>query len=99
MALKGLKKADWQREYMRDYMRKKRAGLNKASDRGLNPPTVGLNILSVRPKELGGTPKPPLYNPSVHRPGDRVMVYRGKRLTEVVIPELDGSGQPIPEWV
>ena len=40
----------------------------------------------------------PWYNPSVHVPGDRVRVRQGKGFTEVVIPELDAGGQPVPEY-
>ena len=43
-------------------------------------------------------PNIPLYNPAVHRAGDRVLVVRGSRKVEVVIPKLDAEGQPIPEF-
>ena len=35
----------------------------------------------------------PIYNPRIHKQGDRVLV-NGK---EVIVPELDGEGSPIPE--
>jgi hypothetical protein len=35
----------------------------------------------------------PLYNPSIHRAGDTVML-KGKVVT---IPELDADGHPIPQ--
>ena len=38
----------------------------------------------------------PLYNASIHKPGDRVRMYQGNRLIELVIPELDADGNPIP---
>lgn len=38
----------------------------------------------------------PVYNSAIHKAGDRVLVPRGKRLVETVIPELDADGQPIP---
>ena len=41
----------------------------------------------------------PLYNASVHRAGDRVRVFDGNRLVEMVIPELDADGQPVPQGV
>lgn len=41
---------------------------------------------------------PKLYNPIEHRPGDRVLVKRGKRLIETVIPELDADGNPMPDY-
>ncbi len=37
----------------------------------------------------------PLYNPMVHRAGDKVLVQRGKKLVETIIPELDADGQPM----
>ena len=42
----------------------------------------------------------PLYNPSVHKAGDRVLVSSpyNRKLIETVIPELDAGGQPMPEW-
>jgi len=41
----------------------------------------------------------PLYNPMKHRVGDRVLVQKGKRFIEIVIPELDDEGNPIPEYL
>ncbi len=45
-------------------------------------------------------PDIPLYNPSIHRAGDRVLIKPtyGKKLVEVVIPELDAGGNPIPGY-
>ena len=40
----------------------------------------------------------PLYNPAIHRPGDRVRVQRGRRVIETVIPEIDGEGNAIPDY-
>ena len=40
----------------------------------------------------------PLYNSSVHKAGDRVLVHQGNRLVEVTVPELDGSGNPVPAF-
>ena len=45
----------------------------------------------VRPVQ----PKIPIYNPYVHRPGDRVMVRQG--LVETVIPEVDADGNVMSE--
>ena len=33
--------------------------------------------------------------PSIHRAGDRVMIQKGKRLIETVIPELDADGYAV----
>ncbi len=38
------------------------------------------------------------YNFRQFKPGDRVMVRRGKRLMETTIPELDADGHPVPAW-
>lgn len=40
----------------------------------------------------------PLYNPAIHRAGDRVLVKPGKskKLVEVVIPEVDADGNAVP---
>ncbi len=38
----------------------------------------------------------PLYNPMLHKPGDRVMVYQGKRLVPTVVPSLDADGHLMP---
>jgi len=36
----------------------------------------------------------PIYNPSTHKPGDRVMVRKGKRMIEVKVPLIDAEGNP-----
>jgi len=33
-----------------------------------------------------------------HRIGDRVLVQKGKRLIETVIPEIDADGNPMPDY-
>ncbi len=38
------------------------------------------------------------YNFKQFKPGDKVLMRRGKRLIEAVIPELDAEGNPIPTW-
>ena len=41
-------------------------------------------------------PLVPYYNPKAkYKAGDKVLVAKGKRLVEVIVPELDGDGQPI----
>ncbi len=42
-------------------------------------------------------PKLPLYNPAIHRPGDRVLVQQGKRFIPAIVPTLDADGQFMPE--
>lgn len=34
----------------------------------------------------------PIYNPAVHKAGDRVLVRQGKRLIESIVPEIDADG-------
>lgn len=45
------------------------------------------------------SPKIPLYNPSVHKPGDRVMIRNPhtRKLVEAVIPEIDADGNAMPD--
>ena len=41
----------------------------------------------------------PVYNPDGHyQVGDTVLVMRGRRLVETVIPEVDADGNAIPEF-
>ena len=42
-------------------------------------------------------PIAPLYNPSIHRAGDTVIMLRGGRRVQVTIPSIDADGQPIYE--
>ncbi len=36
-----------------------------------------------------------LYNPAVHKVGDRVLVVKGKALVEAIVPELDADGNVV----
>lgn len=38
------------------------------------------------------------YNPAIHKPGDRVLIQRGKKWLPYMVPEVDGGGQTVPEW-
>ena len=38
----------------------------------------------------------PLYNPAIHKAGDRVLMRVGKKLIPTVVPELDAEGKVIP---
>ncbi len=94
--LRGQAKTDYQRGYMRDYQRKRRGskqGLNIGSKQGSN--TLRRVIKTIEDKKVL-TKSAPIFDPYVHKPGDRVQ--RGKRLIETVIPTLDADGQPIPEF-
>lgn len=106
MALKGEKKAEWQRHYMARYRAEGKDPRGKTLVRpepifGKTQAEIGKTPL-VRPTIVVSEPalvrpvvRPPLYNPMVHRPGDRVLVMRGKRQVEMVIPRLDGDGNPM----
>lgn len=40
----------------------------------------------------------PVWSPCEHyEPGDKVLVRRGKRMIETVIPEIDADGNPMPD--
>ena len=42
---------------------------------------------------MGSVNTIPIYNPSIHQTGDRVLLKQGKRFIESVVPELDADGQ------
>jgi len=68
--------------------------------RSVQPNVIDAVSPSVRREDYGkiSIEQPaPVYNPSIHRPGDRVLVQRGKRWVEMVIPRLDADGQAIYE--
>ena len=101
MALRGKAKKDYQREYMR----RRRAGSNicvRPSVLGLTDRLTAVGLTMEGNKVIGATKrndtpiKIPLYNPSIHKAGDRVLVNSGEKLIGVVIPELDGDGNPMP---
>lgn len=51
--------------------------------------SVNASVNAIKPTQV--------YNPSVHKPGDRVLVKRGSRLVEAVVPQVDADGHIIPE--
>ena len=75
----------------------KRSNINKALE------AVGLAVEGNKVGKAVKTPRivtervtVPIYNPAIHKAGDRVMVRRGGRLIETVIPELDAEGNAMP---
>ncbi len=50
-------------------------------------------VKSAKKRDCTGLTLPPLYNPSVHRPGDTVRMYKGN--VTATIPELDADGNVI----
>jgi len=51
----------------------------------------------TKKRDCTGLTAAPLYNPSIHKPGDTVMMYKGKGLVTTIIPELDADGNVIPD--
>ena len=70
-----------------------KAGLNLEGNRIVE----ALQSKSSPLKEETNT-KLPRYNPAIHKPGDTVLMLRGKKWMPYLIPELDSSGQPVPDY-
>lgn len=108
MALKGQAKKDYQREYMR-HKRSNKTSVRPVLDPAVRPivqPDKQETLSNLR-KLIGSVetkqdvkPSIPLYNSAIHKPGDRVLMKQpySKKLVEVVIPELDSGGQPVPGY-
>ena len=103
--LKGEKKKRYQREYMRGYMKQRRADVKtplrpsvKTSSLNTKLEAVGLitegNIISkpVKTPRIA-TESVPVYDRAIHRTGDRVRMPSGK---VVRIPNLDADGNVMP---
>lgn len=79
-------------EYMRGYRQRIRYHVLPNDVK----PVIPDEVRHVKSDEVGYHVLPsapiPIYNPRLHRPGDTVRI-NGK---VIVIPELDGDGQPIP---
>ena len=92
----------------RDRERKRKSNPNRLeskSNSNLIQPISGLQmegnrIVGVSSRLERNDVSIPLYNPAIHRAGDRVLIKppHSKRLVETVIPELDAGGNPIPEY-
>jgi hypothetical protein len=54
------------------------------------------NKISLGSKQAVAQPDLPIYNPTIHRPGDKVLVKVGGRLVPMIVPVLDGDGRPMP---
>ena len=92
---------------MRERKRWDRAGVKPMSNLNggvaVKPTIVGLKMEGNR---ITGSVKPnvqpnaPLYNPIIHRAGDRVLIKppHSKQLIETVIPTIDADGNVIPEF-
>ena len=60
--------------------------------------TVGQYIKGQIMKSVSAnTIRPQLYNPLIHKAGDKVLIRQGKRFIEQIVPNLDGDGELIPD--
>ena len=107
--LKGEGKKVYQREYMRKKRAKGQVNLKETRSNAANVrPEVRPKIpgLVMQGNRIVGVDKAPEiskvnlpicdeYNFKKFKVGERVLVRRGRRLVETVIPELDVDGNPI----
>ena len=94
-------------DYQREYMRKRRGSNGIGSNKSVRPQTIDKlrqTIRTIENKDRVSHRQPgeaslPLYNPAIHKSGDKVLVkpLYGKKLVETVIPLLDADGNPMPE--
>ena len=98
------------REANRERQRKHRQGVTGVTEGVTVTPSVRPQLLTPKlsvfdelkakyGKDQGNykpvkTQSIPMYNASVHKPGDRVLMYQGNRLVEIVIPRLDADMNP-----
>jgi hypothetical protein len=96
------------KDYQREYMRRRRSNTAKLV-RPVRPIEIpGLRIDGNKILGLDRISSPtmpdqpsnvaPLYDSTIHGPGDRVRVLQGKKFIEVTVPEIDADGHPIGEW-
>jgi len=76
---------------MADFLEQK-AG-NKTIERYLLAQIEKAIGLEVQPNRASITR--PLYDPTIHKAGDQVVVLKGKKLIETMVPLLDGDGYPV----
>ena len=56
----------------------------------------GNRIVSV--KKQVARAKLPIYNPAIHKSGDKVLIRQGNRLVPYIVPDLDAGGQAITKY-
>lgn len=86
---------------VRDRERKRMERVNVQPISNLNTVRVvqpKLEELRQLIRSIENKPVIPIYNPDIHRPGDRVLMKSpySKKMIEVVIPELDADGNAMP---
>ena len=63
---------------------------------GVTPLLMNSPAGMLEPKDEMSS-KPPIYNPRVHKAGDRVRMRSSSgKMIEITVPEIDGEGNPIP---
>ncbi len=96
-----------QAEWMREHRRKLKKGVIPNAIHGTVADKMRAAGLTLEGNKIVSAAKPvaplanpgiPLYDPTKHKPGDRVLVKpaHGKRMVETVIPALDLDGNPMP---
>ena len=104
MPLSKAKQAEYQKE------RRRRLGMtkdsvipNKATSYLIQPNKAKqvelqklIHSIEDRPKNVA--PRPLLFNPAIHKPGDRVLVRQGRSLIETTVQEIDADGNAVPRW-
>ena len=79
---------------MREYRANKRElGITTNKTRGIASSVIPDSLVNTADVQSNI----PVYDATKHRAGDRVLVSKGNRLVETVIPTLDGDGNPIYE--
>lgn len=79
------------RIYNRLYMRQRRAGVEHPKvDTGI-PRRIGRPMI----EEIKRDRPVIMYNPLIHKAGDLVLVRKGGKLVEVIVPETDSEGNKI----
>ncbi len=63
------------------------------SEDSLTVSVDGVIEFDVR-KHVDSQAKIPIYNPAIHKAGDRVLVLKGKEYVKMVVPDLDADGRP-----
>jgi hypothetical protein len=82
---------DAKTQYQREYMRRRRAAAKGLTVR----PNSVRPVMPVRPIVAPEPIEPPIYNPSVHKPGNTVRMRQGNKFITVTVPELDADGNAI----
>lgn len=75
-----------------------KSNLNVIPNSNLKLQTVGLTLEGNKIVGVTKGAMPlrfPVYNPVIHKAGDRVKMFDGNKMTEMVVPDLDADGVPL----